>query len=117
MRKLLLTIAAATLTMSAFATINVSRKGSGAVTPGIPSQSTQNFGSLKNPSIVGKAGMKKMASKTRAEEGDVDIITEAPQGKLETMLGSSNTFYLYYDEVSMDETYGIAYEGVWTDNR
>ncbi|MDE6633185.1 MAG: hypothetical protein K2K23_09325 [Muribaculaceae bacterium] len=32
------------------------------------------------------------------------------------MLGSSQTFYIDYGEVSMDETFGIAYEGIWTDN-
>ncbi|MDE6379689.1 MAG: hypothetical protein K2L11_04385, partial [Muribaculaceae bacterium] len=116
MRKLLLTLAAATLTMSAFATLNVSRKGSAAVTPGIPNQSTQKLGSLKTQSLIGRASMTKSQALTRAEDENVGIITEAPEGKVETMLGSSNTFYLYYDEVSMDETFGIAYEGVWTDN-
>ncbi|MDE6561143.1 MAG: hypothetical protein K2K75_07170 [Muribaculaceae bacterium] len=116
MRKLLLTLAAATLTMSAFATLNVSRKSNAAVTPGIPSQSTQKFGSLMSSPVIERAKMAKASAMTRAEEGEANVITEAPEGKVETMLGSSNTFYLYYDEVSMDETYGIAYEGVWTDN-
>ncbi len=113
MRNLLLTIAAASLTMSAFASTNVARKSSSAVTPGIPCQSTQKFGALKNSSVIERAKAAKASGMTRSEEG---VITEAPDGKIETMLGSSNTFYLYYDEVSMDETYGIAYEGVWTDN-
>ena len=116
MRKLLLTLATATLTMSAFATLNVSRNSNVAVTPGIPSQSTQKFGALKTSPVIERAKMAKASDMTRADEGVANVITEAPEGKVETMLGSSNTFYLYYDEVSMDETYGIAYEGVWTDN-
>ena len=113
MRNLLLTIAAVSITMSAFATTNVARNSNCTVTPGVPSQSTQKFGKLNNSSIIERAKAAKASEKTRSEEG---VITDAPQGKLETMLGSSNTFYLYYDEVSMDETYGIAYEGVWADN-
>lgn len=116
MRKLLLTLAAATLTMSAFATLNVSRKSNVNVTPGIPSQSTQKFGALKTSPVIERAKTAKTSAMTRADGGQANVITEAPEGKVETMLGSSNTFYLYYDEVSMDETYGIAYEGVWTDN-
>lgn len=116
MRKLLLTLAAATLTMSAFATLNVSRKSNVNVTPGIPSQSTQQFGALKTSPVIERAKTAKTSAMTRADGGQANVITEAPEGKVETMLGSSNTFYLYYDEVSMDETYGIAYEGVWTDN-
>lgn len=113
MRNLLLTIAAVSLSMSAFASTNVAKKSSYAVTPGVPCQSTQKFGALKNSTVIKRAKAAKASAMTRSEGG---VITEAPEGKIETMLGSSNTFYLYYDEVSMDETYGIAYEGVWTDN-
>lgn len=104
------------IAIPAVATTNVAGKSNAAVTPGIPSLSTQKYGSLKNTSIVDRAKAAKASSLTRAEGDDFNIITEAPEGRVQPMLGSSNTFYLYYDEVSMDETYGIAYEGVWTDN-
>ena len=110
MRKLLLTLATAAITASAFGTMKVPVKETGAIQPGIPGLKTQTFGKLKTPSIAAKAGL------TRAESDDFGVITEAPEGKTVTMLGSSNTFYIYYEEVNMDETYGIAYEGVWTDN-
>ncbi len=116
MRNFLLTLAAMALAMPAIATTNVAVKSNAAVTPGIPSQSTKKIGSLKNTSIIERVKAAKASSITRAQDSDFDIITKAPEGRLETMLGSSFTFYPYYDEVSQDETYGIAYEGVWTDN-
>ncbi len=116
MRNFLLTLAIVAMTMPALASINVASKSNAAITPGIPSPTTQKFGALKNTSVIERAKAAKASANTRADEADFNVITEAPEGKVETMLGSSNTFYLYYDEVSMDETYGIAYEGVWTDN-
>ncbi len=110
MRKLLLVLAAASLTASAFATIKVSEKKHGAVKPGVSGIATKKFGALKTPSVINKTGM------TRAEDGDFSPISNAPEGNTVTMLGSSQTFYIDYGEVSMDETFGIAYEGVWTDN-
>ncbi|MDE6291015.1 MAG: hypothetical protein K2M16_05740 [Muribaculaceae bacterium] len=110
MRKLLLTLAAAAMTASAFATMNIPVKNTGAVKPGIPGLKTRTFGTLQTPSIAAKAGI------DGAESDDFGAITEAPEGKTVTMLGASNTFYIYYEQVEMDETYGIAYEGVWTDN-
>lgn len=110
MRRFLLTLAAATLTMSAFATIKVAEKNHGAVRPGVSGISTQKFEALKTPSVINKAGI------TRADDSDFHPITEAPDGNVVTMLGSSQTFYIDYGEVSMDETFGIAYEGVWADN-
>lgn len=116
MRNFLLTLAAVAIAMPTVAATNVAGKSNAAVTPGIPSQTTKKIGALKDTSVIERAKTAKASSLTRAQDADFDIITEAPAGKVETMLGSSNTFYLYYDEVSMDETYGIAYEGVWTDN-
>ncbi|MDE6552711.1 MAG: hypothetical protein K2K98_07115 [Muribaculaceae bacterium] len=110
MRKLLLTLATALLTVSAFGAMKVPAKDNGAIKPGVPGLKTHKFGTLKTPSIVAKTPL------TRADADDFGVITEAPEGTTVTMLGSSNTFYLYYEEVEMDETYGIAYEGVWTDN-
>ncbi len=116
MRNFLLTLAAVAIAMPAVAATNVAGKSNAAVTPGIPSQSSKKIGALKNTSVIERVKAAKASALTRAADSDFEIITEAPEGKLETMLGSSNTFYPYYDEVSMDETYGIAYEGVWTDN-
>lgn len=110
MRKLILTLAAAALTASAFATLNAPVRKTATVKPGVPGLKTQTFGSLKTPSIAAKVGL------TRAVTDDFGVITEAPEGKTVTMLGSSNSFYIYYEQVEMDETFGIAYEGVWTDN-
>lgn len=90
--------------------MKVPAKNNGAIKPGVPSLNSKKFGALKTPSFVAKQGV------TRAESDDFGAITEAPDGKLVTMLGSSNSFYIYYDEVNMDETYGMAYDGVWTDN-
>lgn len=113
MRKYLLTLAATTISLSAFATYKVTQNNNGAIKPGIPNQTTQTFGSLKNHSVIGQSAKSLM---TRAEDDEFNVITEAPEGKLVTMLGSANTFYIYYDEVSMDETFGTAYDGVWTEN-
>lgn len=110
MRRLLLTLAATTLTMSAFATIKVSKNSNGAVIPGKAGTTTQKFGALKVPSVINKGGI------TRAEDNDFKPITEAPAGKVVTMLGDSQSFYIDYGEVCMDEAFGIAYEGIWTDN-
>ena len=110
MRNLLLTLSGALLSVSAFGAINAPVKSNVSMMPGVPGQKTQKFGALKTPSIAAKACL------TRAESDDFNVITEAPEGKTVTMLGASNSFYIYYEEVEMDETYGIAYEGVWTDN-
>ena len=110
MRKLLLTLAAALMTVSAFGTMKVPAKNNGAIKPGVPGLNTQTFGTLKTPSVLARQGL------TNAEDNDFGAITEAPEGNTVTMLGSSNSFYIYYEEVEMDEAYGIAYEGVWTDN-
>ncbi len=116
MRKMLLTLAAATLTMSAFATINVAEKSHAAVTPGTPGLNTKKIGAVKTTNVIERAKKAKASAATRAEDSDFNVITEAPEGKVETMLGSSTTFYVDYGQVAQDETYGIAYEGVWTDN-
>ncbi|MDE6510715.1 MAG: hypothetical protein K2L00_01280, partial [Muribaculaceae bacterium] len=110
MRKLLLTLATVLTTVSAFGTMKVPAKNNAAVSPGVPGLNTRTFGALKTPSIAARQGLAKVG------DDDFGAITEAPEGKTVTMLGSSNSFYIYYEEVEMDETYGIAYEGVWTDN-
>ncbi|MDE7351142.1 MAG: hypothetical protein K2N25_08745 [Muribaculaceae bacterium] len=110
MRKLLLTLATALLTVSAFGAMKVPSHHNGSIKPGVPGLKTHKFGTLQTPSKVAKTPM------TRSDSDDFGVITEAPEGTTVTMLGSSNTFYIYYEEVEMDETYGIAYEGVWTDN-
>ncbi len=110
MRKLLLTLATVLMTASAFGTMKVPMKKDGSIKPGVPGLKTQTIGTLKTPSIAAKT------IATRAAADDFGAITEAPEGKTVTMLGASNTFYIYYDQVEMDETYGIAYEGIWTDN-
>lgn len=113
MKKILLTLAAAAITLSASATMTTSAKSTCAVQPGVPTDKTKSFGKLQAPSVIEKA-LKTGAQ--RAAENDLGVITEAPAGKLTTMLGSSQTFYIYYDEIAMDETFGIAYEGVFTEN-
>ena len=115
MRRLLLTLTTAALTMSAFASIRVSEKSNGAVKPGISGLSTQKFGALMTPSVIDRAGINKTMI-TRADDSDFNPIYEAPEGNIVTMLGSSQTFYIDYGEVSMDEAFGMAYDGVWTDN-
>ena len=115
MRRFLLTLTAVALTMSAFATIKVSEKDTGAVKPGVAGKATQKFGALKTPLVIDKSGINKTGI-TRAEDSDFNPIYDAPEGNVVTMLGQSNTFYIDYGEVSMDETFGMAYEGVWTEN-
>ena len=110
MRNLLPTLAAVLTTVSAFGAMKMPVKDNGSIRPGVPGLKTKTFGTLKTPSIAARQGI------TRVEADDFGMITEAPEGTTVTMLGSSNTFYIYYDEVSMDETYGAAYDGVWTDN-
>ena len=110
MRKILLTLSGALLSVSAFGAFNAPVKSNGSIKPGVPCQKTQKFGKLMTPSIASKATL------TRSDDDDFKVITEAPEGKTVTMLGASNSFYIYYEEVEMDETYGIAYEGVWTDS-
>ncbi len=88
MKKFLLTLMAVTLGLSASAAIT-----------------------LKAPSKASTVA----TTTTRAEDSDFGAITQAPEGKLVTMLGNSMTFYIDYD-LTQDESYGLAYEGVWTDN-
>ena len=111
MRKLLLTLATVLMTVSSSGAIKAPVNNNGAIKPGVPGQKTKTFGKLNTLSIAAESSLS-----TRAEEDDFGVITEAPEGKTVTMLGSSNSFYIYYEEVEMDETYGIAYDGVWTDN-
>lgn len=54
--------------------------------------------------------------KMNATRGDFDAITQAPAGKAVTMLGNSLSFYIDWGEVMADESFGIAYESVWTDS-
>ena len=110
MKRLLLTMALTTIGLAAFPAINMARHANAARTPGIPSEKTQKSGFLRNPSLLTREGMKP------AEGIEAGIINEAPDGKQVMMLGSSETFYIYYDEISMDESYGIAYETVWTED-
>ncbi|MDE6007134.1 MAG: hypothetical protein K2G67_06235 [Muribaculaceae bacterium] len=44
------------------------------------------------------------------------VIVTPPAGERQMMLGSSMTFYLYYDEVAQDESYGLAYETVFCED-
>lgn len=113
MKKMLLTLGAAAITMSASATMRMPENSTCAVKPGVPTANSKSYGKLQTPCVIGKA-LKTGAQ--RAAEDDFGLITEAPEGKLTTMLGSSQTFYIYYDEVAMDETFGSAYEGVFTES-
>ncbi|MBD5275734.1 MAG: hypothetical protein HDS37_06490 [Bacteroides sp.] len=109
MKKFLLTLAAAMMTASSFAAFNVPAKSNGSVKPGVPSSTSKKFGTLQAPAVANRSGMMK------AEGNDFGAITEVPAGKEVKMLGSSQTFYLDYDEVCMDEAFGLAYEAVFTD--
>lgn len=110
MKKLLLTLIGATLVLPAAAAFNVARSGNAAVAHATPTEKAQKFGSLKSISKVDLNAI------TRADDNGFDVITDAPEGKEVKMLGNSTTFYIDYGEVAMDESYGLAYESVWTDN-
>jgi len=49
-------------------------------------------------------------------EGELNIITVAPEGKAVTMSGHSNSFYVDYGMVNNEVWDGLAYDGVQTDN-
>lgn len=51
-----------------------------------------------------------------ARLADSGVIVNPPDGRKQMMLGSSITFYLYYDEIAQDESYGLAYEAVFCDD-
>lgn len=110
MKKSLLTIALLSAALSATSAATVARHGEAPSRPGIPSANSTRVGALGNPSKVAPCGMKLSRS-----EG-FDVITEAPEGKTVKMLGSSETYYIYFDDITMDQSFGIAYQGVWTDN-
>ncbi len=109
MKKILLSLMSVFISMSTFGALNVSRQQTAAIRPGIPSSKAKSYGSLRTASKVNAIGM------TRADD-ESGIITEAPDGQVVKLLGNSMTFYIYYDEVTQDESYGLAYEGIWTDN-
>lgn len=117
MKKSLLLLAAVSLTMSASATITVSGKSNASIKPGVPSLNTKKFGSLKTPSVFSQTSLESIKRGiSRADDAGFNVITEAPEGKLVTMLGSSQSFYILYEEINVDETYGLAYDAVFTDN-
>lgn len=56
-------------------------------------------------------GLRELAAAKAAKSPGV--IVTPPAGEKQMMLGSSITFYIYYDEVAQDESYGLAYESVF----
>lgn len=60
----------------------------------------------------------KVLTGLRARKGakSQEVIVTPPEGEKQMMLGSSITFYLYYDEVAQDESYGLAYESVFCED-
>ena len=110
MKKALLTIAVLTAGLTASAAVKAVKQENAAIKPGIPTANAKRIGTLENQSKVIPNGMKLSRSE------DFNVITEAPEGKHVTMLGNSETFYIYFDDITMDESFGIAYDGVWTEN-
>ena len=105
--------------------------GAFTVKPGSPNSVAEKIGSTVSLRLDGQqaAPLKTAKSKvfgklppmaaakslTRAE-GDADIITQAPEGKHITFCGSSFSFYVDYGEVMQDEWFGLAYDGVLTED-
>lgn len=54
--------------------------------------------------------------KSRRATKSQEVISTPPAGEKRMMLGSSMTFYVYYDEIAQDESYGTAYESVFCDD-
>lgn len=110
MRKILLSLVAISLTLTASAAIKVAAHENAPIKSGVSTKNATDFGVLANLSMI------KSLVGTRSDNEKSGIIEKAPEGKLKTMLGSSMTFYIYYDQVTQDESYGVAYESVWTDS-
>lgn len=110
MKKFLLMLTTVFISTTAFGALTSSKSQTAAVRPGIPTAKSKSLGKLPTASKVNSPGM------TRAEEEEESgVITQAPDGETVKLLGNSFTFYIYYDEVTQDESYGLAYEAVWTD--
>lgn len=109
MKKILLSLMSVFISMSTLGALNVSRQQTAVMRPDTPSSKAKSCGSLRTASKVNAIGM------TRSDD-ESGVITEAPDGKVVQLLGNSLTYYIYYDEVTQDESYGLAYEGVWTED-
>lgn len=110
MKKILLSLAVVTLTVPAFSSIQLSRQGNASVVSGVPSCRAKTFGQLPTPTKITPA------TKAAASSSDAGIISQPPAGKLVTMMGTSLSFYIYYDQVTQDESRGLAYDAVFTDD-
>lgn len=108
MKKILLPLLAIIMSASSVSALNVSRHDAVNLKPGVPSAKAKKMGRIESPAI-------NLIEKNMPSRAGADVITQAPDGKLVTMLGNSSTFYIYYDQVMQDESYGLAYEAVWTD--
>lgn len=108
MKKILLPLLAIIMSASTASSLNVARHDAVNIKPGVPTAKAKKMGRIESPAI-------NLIPKGLPSRAGADVITEAPEGKLVKMLGNSFTFYIYYDQVTQDEAYGLAYEAVWTE--
>lgn len=78
--------------------------------PATNAKRANQFGKLLAPTKINPS------AKTSDAAADDRIITTPPAGKLMNLMGNSQSFYIYYDQVTEDETCGLAYEAVLTDD-
>lgn len=104
MKRLLLSFCLGALTLSALGAVSVNREGR-IKTPNAPKELKADVTGAKTPI--------RKSARAAANPG---YIVNPPAGEKQMMLGSSMTFYLYYDEVTQDESYGLAYESVFCDD-
>ncbi|MBD5347891.1 MAG: hypothetical protein HDR84_01405 [Bacteroides sp.] len=103
MKKLLLSFCLGTIAISALGAVTLTKEGV------IRSKNArQEIKTIMNgPSAIRK--------KARAAENS-DIIVTPPAGEKKMMLGSSTSYYIFYDAIEQDESYGVAYECIFCDD-
>ncbi len=110
MKRLLLTVCLAALGVSAGNAITV--KAGEKINP------LEKGGTVRTTKSYGKAASRALDLRKARAAGtnDFGAITESPAGEVTMMMGTSQSFYLDYGEINMDEAFGVAYEGVFTDD-
>lgn len=104
MKRELLSFCLGAIALTAFGAVSVTREGR---------IKTSDTTKELNAVVRGKT-LPNLKSARAAE--NPEVIVTPPAGKMQKMLGSSMTFYLYYDEIAQDESYGVAYESVFCDD-
>lgn len=104
MKRSLLLICLGAIALTSFGAVTVTRKGE-----------IKARGERKEikATVCGKRVPNLKATRAAQTPG---VVVTPPAGEKQMMLGSSMTFYLYYDEVAQDESYGLAYESVFCDD-